>query len=508
MATASSEILEALESARPQDAIEGVKSVVRNELRTLDPSADIEDTPYFNHSFAPDFVLTWRDGRRRSRREVFLRPSVFSGVADHELQNLAGLSSESIQSPPMVVALRPERSPEVVQLAREATQVTPRVLLTDVDVIENFAVRGAGRDASPIQQLVRANLAKGGRGLLLEDEAAALLTEDDQVSGDADDQRLFLDLVRGSFDEQVATSILRTSQIIAMARTGDLSPLQAELGESAEAVGGRLTMQELQLVLPYVLRMDGVTTDARFWTHLGSMLTLADIEEMSEYLAGLDLTTLVTANLGVWTGNRAAIALYLPDDEIDEEQRELAGALAALAERPASKRVANRVARAEAAIVQRGQSVDPRGRWMIHAHMLSAAVGDWRLHIGANGLRLKPHESPSARLDAITHLLPTFQIQGLGVDGAARSFAWTSASVAQDIQRITQIVEDDYHLRSLTITGAESGASIEISYRDSLVTARSPATVRELGQAALLLLGYRRPVPADELDRLLPPVRK
>ena len=49
--------------------IERVKRVVHRELEGLDPTAQIADTKYFNHSAIPDFILRW-PGERGERRAV------------------------------------------------------------------------------------------------------------------------------------------------------------------------------------------------------------------------------------------------------------------------------------------------------------------------------------------------------------------------------------------------------------------------------------------------------
>ena len=67
-----SEIFDGLDIPNWDESITAVKRVVANALHRVDPSTSIKDTGYFNHSFVPDFLLTWPRDADWSR-DVFLR---------------------------------------------------------------------------------------------------------------------------------------------------------------------------------------------------------------------------------------------------------------------------------------------------------------------------------------------------------------------------------------------------------------------------------------------------
>lgn len=65
-------IHDALGAADDSYSIARIKSLPAGELARLDSRAQIRVTQYFNHTYIPDFVLTWSSGAVRER-EVFLR---------------------------------------------------------------------------------------------------------------------------------------------------------------------------------------------------------------------------------------------------------------------------------------------------------------------------------------------------------------------------------------------------------------------------------------------------
>lgn len=61
----SAALRHALDFDTPDRRIDSLKTSVSNFLRSGDPSARVRKTEYFNHTFAPDLVLTWPDENRR-----------------------------------------------------------------------------------------------------------------------------------------------------------------------------------------------------------------------------------------------------------------------------------------------------------------------------------------------------------------------------------------------------------------------------------------------------------
>jgi hypothetical protein len=79
-----------MSASRADDLIAGVKDAVFRELTQLDPRAQITSTNYFNHSFIPDFVISWHDGfRETTSRDIYLRTSLQSTTAGRDIEALA-----------------------------------------------------------------------------------------------------------------------------------------------------------------------------------------------------------------------------------------------------------------------------------------------------------------------------------------------------------------------------------------------------------------------------------
>lgn len=522
----------AMSSTRAVDIEAGVKDAVAKEIRRLDPLAKVSSTDFFNHSYAPDFVLTWQDGRTKSRRDLYLRPSLRAGVDGDELATLKEVASAR-HTDPFMLALKSNDEPEVLERAAVASALSPGVLVTDVSALDDIA-NASPSDTSPIAGLVQANIVRGGRGLVLEAQVTELVSLEaltPEGGMGADD---FLNVVKRNFDEQAVARFERSTQLLAMAITGDLSLLDAPEGERPGAVGGRLSKRELQLVLPFLLTADNITEEPRFWTHLGSLTSLEALEAVSASLTNLDITRLVRPNLASWRANRAAIALYTPEfdheETAEDAEREPSsvsavvtdddvalpapdvGPLTVLADpeqsekpaKPLGKRAAAAAAKAARVAEERAAALDPRGRWLMHARMISTVVGDYRLHITATGQRLKAHDGLTVRWSDIQPVLEQFDLAAVDVLGLDRSLVLKSTSVVEDIDAIRETVTDDYHVANVTVKARPDEDQVSVQFNNSIAIAASTAPAGEIGRMALRLLGYRQPVLDTDVEEMLP----
>jgi hypothetical protein len=333
-----------------------------------------------------------------------------------------------------------------------------------------------------------------------------------------------------------------------MGLTGDLSILDpADEGEAPKVVGGKLSRREVQLVLPFLLRAENVTSEPRFWAHLGTLLSLEALEAVSASLANLDLSRLVVPNLAAWRASRAALALVAPEEAepddalVDppaaeeeppaviassqetvlaeagvvlssaEEEHPTIEASAEASEiarpttpsKPLGKRAAAKADKEAKLAAERAAALDPRGRWMMHAHMISTVVGDYRLHITATAQRLKAHPGLTVRWSDVQPILQRFDLTGVDVLGLDRSLALRSTSVVTDIEAISETVTDDYHVATVQVKASDD-AVVSVQFSNSIAIADSVAPAGELGIMALRLLGYRRPIPEAEFARVFP----
>src|SRR4051794_34268958 len=80
----------AFDQTRFSDIITRVHGAVLERLVELDPTVKIERTNYFNHSFVPDFVMTWPEANSKQSRDIFLRYDLESAQAAGDVSALGG----------------------------------------------------------------------------------------------------------------------------------------------------------------------------------------------------------------------------------------------------------------------------------------------------------------------------------------------------------------------------------------------------------------------------------
>jgi len=449
----------ALSSPRTDDLIAGVKHAVVTELEALDPAAEIRMTDYFNHSFAPDLVLRWSDSGRRAERGVYLRYSMQAAAAGHDVTALSDLS-------PVLIALRTGEDPSAEAQVKLELPEAPSVLLTNTGALDDLSPRQTGSggrqlaaEAEPLFELVRSNLMRGGRGLLVGGTAQKLASQSRPVlsrDGQFDQLDRFTASVQELFLDAAATRLNRAANLLRLGLSGDrtLEP-DLVLGQFEQGVeGGRLSEAELGVLVPYLLSRQDVTTSPRYWAYLGSMLTLADLERMWDRLLGLDLTRLVEPNLHQWLATRAAVTHRLDG-------------------RPAD------------AAAQVG--------WRLEGHMLTFAADRWTVQVTADKrkLRLGENARPAAWAE-ISQYLREFRLAAVTLQGSMRKIrvdAEGSANVYDDVLAITENLDDEFRVPSVDIDvlGPEP-TRINADFTTMLATAAKSVSIGELVRVALGVL--------------------
>lgn len=444
---------EALTAARPEDVIDGVKAAVHRELVELDPRSKIEITPYFNHSFVPDFVVTWHDGGRNERRDIYLRPSLESTLAAGDVQALGK------QSPVLLSLRRPETDESEAQARRDVREHAPDALVTGVTALDQFVGDPAADE--PLQALVRPNLVRGGRGVISHDTAAALHAP---LTGTAEDvSRLedFSGLVRQLFVPAAATRLERAAQLLEVGLTGDVSTLSpAADGDPADQlISGRLSDLELEVLLPYLLSRDTVTREPAFWAHVGGMIDLDRLEAMADSLRALDLAPLVEANEATWTAARAALVIHAEDEE---------GAF--------------------------------QSGWRLIGRTLATVRGPWRVHVTVDKRKLRGRDnSPAARWDELAPVLagrPVTEVTLHGVQRRVNVTADQAADVLDDVRTIRDSIPDEFYVPAVTVrsSGQDDASEIKMDFKTMLADASPRAPVTQLVEVTTAVLGHRTTV--------------
>ncbi|WP_326651876.1 hypothetical protein [Streptomyces anthocyanicus] len=476
--TMRSAIHEALGAHNGDDLIRGVKSVLIHELSALDPAVKIENTGYFNHTFVPDLVMKWGDGARKQERDVFLRFSLRAATVGRDVQALA-------QGSPVLLALKGSDAGHEITTVQQELAEAGEVLVTDVPALDEIRsseivpTHGDSDDvserrtgaASPLLNLVRTSVMRDGRGLLTTETAHELRgqargrTRETEIS----ELQEFSGTVRNLFRGETATRLERAAQLMQMGLTGDVGPIeQAQLVDPSEdeLIRGRLSESELRVMLPYLLRRDDVTSNPRYWRHLGSMVTLELLESISSDLQGIDLTRLVEPNKDSWLALRAALSYNVEPDQDREEAR-------------------------------------PAKRWEIRARMLNLIMGQYRVMVTADRRRIRTREdNPPARWTDIEECLRGFQLTGVTLDGLVRRVQVTGENqvdVYRDVQSITASIQDDFHVPRVEIAASEHEGAPRISadFSTWAATSDNGVSVDKLTEIATKVLGYRFELSSD-----------
>ena len=526
----------ALTFERSEDLIAGVRSAVIQELQSLDAAVRIKETQYFNHTFAPDLELTWPDDRRASRY-VYLRYSLESAAAGRDFQSLAPLS-------PVVLALR-EEEPAGLDLARDEFDRVNNdagLLATDVGALGALGV-GSEPGTAPLLALVRGNVVRGARGLLVADRVQDLANQAlGTETGDQEEQAAQLAgleaLVNDVFLPAASTRLLRAVQLVRAASSDDF--LATADGTNAEQVGGRLSHAELRVLLPYFLRPDAAPRSTAFWQYLGSLTDLAGLEGMSTSLLTSDLTPFVTANAASWQARRAQAVLNADaldelesDDpaEADGAEDGLPGHVEGEAvttaldsggevpSQPGDTMVvldeldaaggwvadgAGDAAAGEASTGAGGVRTGALYPWQMLGGRLCLTAGRWRVLFTTDRRALSGRvDSAPARWDELAGQLTGFDLTHVQLDGASRRLGVTAESAAdvyRDVAVIRDRIQDQFHVPVVIVKGRrEDAAAVRADFTTMLAEpVRGTASVQELAEVALTVLAHRTPATAAD----------
>ncbi|MFF3671999.1 hypothetical protein [Microtetraspora malaysiensis] len=269
----------ALEFDSPDRRIDSLKTSVSNVLHSGDPTARIRKTEFFNHTFAPDLVLTWPDEKRE--RLVFLRTNPNPEWLAADLDVIA-------PSHPIMITLddfeREHNSSAHERLMVRAREA--RALVTDPDAIEELVSPRA-----PITSVLTNAVIRGGLGLV--DERAARSATESAVAGFSAAENLEVGPIRSALaaadsilDEEQANRFSRLYQAVWEGQGGT-----PENFPSSRNLAGPLAGRDLSLLLATL-----TTEDEQFWRRIGRSIRLEQVVAIGSE-TGPNLGRLVQANL-------------------------------------------------------------------------------------------------------------------------------------------------------------------------------------------------------------------
>lgn len=285
----------------PHDSIAAVKAVVIKELELLDNSISIRDTSYFNHTYAPDLLLSWADS---STRSVFLRFT-------DDLERIAADLQQIDTADPLIFGLSTPTPEAAGYGTLDASARASEAQITDVSSVERLAELQQ-RDAGV--SLLGQALAQGGRGFIDRETAG-------QVAGDvsggfsgaaelaSDPTALAVATLDGYLAPPQASKMIRVLQAIWEGNEGspDLFPGPRDLS-------GRLSADSLQYILDVVS-----ADDDDFWQRIGRGLTLEQLTDLSiSESNSTNFQQLVAANLDVIHARAAAVQRIAPTSDLPQ----------------------------------------------------------------------------------------------------------------------------------------------------------------------------------------------
>jgi hypothetical protein len=298
-------------------------------------------------------------------------------------------------------------------------------------------------------RLAKANLLRGGRGVIGQRELTRLTTAADlDPVEQLTNERLteFRAVANEFFSEDASVRLRRAADVL---RFGLLP------GQGIEPrFEGRLSDSELRVLVPYLLAHDEVTRSPEFWGYVGSMMELEDLEELWSTLPEVDITPLVVANLDRWRAKRAQLGInsdHDPDAPPEEPY------------------------------------------WQLRNKMLSADAGPWRIYFASDGRRLKGRpagETPS--WSDLQELARGFALESVDLKGYSRRVlvsAEASTNVYEDVDTIHSSIADNFKVASLTVL-ADRDEPIDVDFEGMTATGRSPQTIGVLSRVCFSLLGY------------------
>lgn len=446
------EVRYAMSHRDSDDLIDGVKKAVIKEVKRLDPGIKIERTNYFNHTYNPDLVATWSDQGTRRSRPIFLRGSLASVLKSADVTNLADRD-------PVLIGLSDDTKPVLSKLRRQLPKSNGALATQVSSVAQIVGARGSEHNDVHLSDLVRANLVRGGRGVLGSTDAEDIATVE---STDASESlEAFRSTVENLFVGATADRLNRTVDMLSTFFERD--PDQVELDRVAQE---SLSDSELSVVLPYVLERAQDVQSQLVWNALSEMLTLQRLENMVKSLAGLDLTPLIVPMVDRLVGARSTVSFTA--DEITPEEMQA---------RPAT--------------------------WKIRGSMLSADVGVWDFYVGSSARKIRGRDDGAdARWKEVSAQLREFDLQAVSLRGLTRKLEVTGdnpQAVREDVEAVRNSIHDDFHVPAVTLRLGEE-SEVTVDFGAMTATGKAPVAFH---LRAASLLARKAPFAEEQLNVLL-----
>lgn len=436
---------EAMESAENEtdlfEYVRLVKGAVIRSVEQMNPSVKIQDTGHFNHSAAPDLVLSWPD--RRGERPLYVRRSYDELAAGRDVQRLAQVS-------PVFLSVGRRDDTDRAETAQRlgVTEVENRtVLVTNAATVDLFT-ESQNQQTSPLTGAVAAEILPSGQGLVDQDTAAPVL------DGSAD----VLTQLSEVLSQEGLSSVSTVAGVVSAARGADVPTTDDEPKP--------FSMQEARDLLPWLLRTEGVTDDGAFWQYIADRVTVQHLEGLAEELAGVELSAICNRGWTMWHAKGASLGLSMR--------------------------------------AQGTEGAGDDG-WFMRGRLLTFESGDAAVRFATYGQALKDRGGlSSATWEAIQEGMTGARLMRIVLRGIVRTIrveAEESGDVAEDTQSILSSVADQYYIDQVTLRYglATENRLVQVMFGDQIAHNDGEATVRDLLVALARVGAYRNPVDLSSL---------
>ncbi|MFS7877676.1 hypothetical protein ACEYXF_30720 [Streptomyces asiaticus] len=279
----SSALNAAFEAPDPRDAVDRIKDVVARELEETDSRAVVKKTDFFNHSFAPDIVLSWPG---ENERFVFLKSDTRPDVLREDVEAVRKHS-------PIVFALDDvaDYSPARDGIIRAPQSQEDDTLVADSRGMETLI---KSRNTDPVVGLASSAVLQGGRGLLTESEAQTMASSisagfNGAQTLDVDATRAAVTKISGHFDTRRTSRLLHFLSAVWVGSGGTAANFPGQQDVPGDLDSAAL---EFLLDLPPI-------QDVEFWRRIGRTLGLESIARLRLQRNSENLHYLVESNLDV-----------------------------------------------------------------------------------------------------------------------------------------------------------------------------------------------------------------
>lgn len=275
----SDAIRDAYKGRTPEDVVFAVKQVIINQIRSLDSQVEIQSTDFFNHTFAPDFILTWR--RDATSRQLYIRTDASDLDAAEDLKYVEAKS-------PVVFSLEPADLTMERAQSRPASSRQSEILVTDTLGLSEITDRKA---ESRVLEIASPSLLQGGRGLLDRERSERVadgITRGFIAAGSLaqDETGHAVRVIDEFFRATQSSRLTRFLQAVWIGAGGSLSSFPASTtlddGLSAEVLSFLLQFRE--------------NLPVEFWRRVGSQLTIEKLNDLTN-TPSANFDALINANL-------------------------------------------------------------------------------------------------------------------------------------------------------------------------------------------------------------------